>query len=75
MRKADVIAQCLLQSSMVTDLAAGRLVVKNVFESSYPDKSYSSWNKSVEENVSASIIRSIGRAKTINVEKFIADLS
>ena len=75
MRKADVIAQCLLQSSMASNLKSGRESVRKVFENSFPDKSFSKWNGVLEINVANSIIRSVGKAKSINVEKFIADLS
>lgn len=75
MQKADVIAKCLLQSAMVSDLEAGRLAVQNVFENSYPTKSYVSWNTRIDQKAADSILKAVGRAKTINVEKFIADLA
>ena len=40
MRKADVIAKCLVQSSFATDLKAGREVVRAVFDKSFADTSY-----------------------------------
>lgn len=70
-----MIAKCLVQSSLATDLKAGRQVVRAVFDKSFPDKSYAKWNIVVDENVAASIIRSVGKAKAINVEKFIADFN
>ena len=75
MRKADVIAQCLFQSALASDIKAGRERVRSVFETSFPEKSFSKWNGAVEVNVANSIIRSVGKAQAINVEKFIADLS
>ena len=75
MRKADVIAKCLVQSTLAPDLKAGREIVRGVFDASFSDKSFSKWNSVVEENVARDIIRSVGKDKTISVQKFIADLS
>jgi hypothetical protein len=74
-RKADVIARCLVQSSLATDMKAGRGVVRAVFDKSFADKSYAKWNIVVDENVAASILRSVGKAKAINIEKFITDFN
>jgi hypothetical protein len=75
MRKADVIAKCLVQSSLATDLKAGREAVRAVFEKSFEDKVYSKWNSVVEDNVANSVIRSVGKSKAIDIEKFITDLN
>ena len=75
MRKADVIAKCLVQSALAADLKAGREAVRSAFDNSVTDKSFSKWNSVVEENVANSIIRSVGKSKAINIEKFIADLN
>jgi hypothetical protein len=74
-RKADVIAKCLVQSSLAADLKAGRDAVRNAFDKNVTDKSFSKWNSVVEDNVANSIIRSVGKAKAINIEKFITDLN
>jgi hypothetical protein len=74
-RKADVIAKCLIQSALAADLKAGREAVRSAFDKSVTDKSFSKWNSVVEENVANSIIRSVGKSKAINIEKFIADLN
>jgi hypothetical protein len=73
--KADVIAKCLVHSSLTTDLKAGREVVRAVFDKRFADKRYGRWNTVVDENVAASIIRSLGEARVVNIEKFISDLS
>ena len=75
MRKADVIAKCLVQSALAADLKAGRETVRSAFDKSVMDKSFSKWNSVVEENVANSIIRSVGKSNAINIEKFIADLN
>ena len=74
MRKADVIAKCLVQSSLASDLKEGREAVRAAFEKSVTDKSFSKWNNVVEANIANSIIRAVGKSKAINIEKFIADL-
>ena len=75
MRKADVIAKCLVMSSLSADLKAGREAVRVVFEKSFEGKIYSKWNTVLEENVANSIIRSVGKSKSIDIEKFIVDLN
>ena len=75
MRKSDVIAKCLVQSSLAADLKAGRDAVRNAFDKNVTDKSFSKWNSVVEENIANSIIRSVGKSKAINIEKFISDLN
>ncbi len=75
MRKADVIAKCLVQSSLAVDLKAGREAVRAAFEHAVTDKSFSKWNTVIDDNVANSIIRSVGKSKAISIEKFIADLS
>jgi hypothetical protein len=74
-RKADVIAKCLVQSSLAADLKAGREVVRAVFEQSFEDKSFTKWNSVVEDNVANAVIRSVGKSKAIDIEKFITDLN
>ena len=74
MRKADIIAKCLVQSALAADLKAVREAVRSGFDKSVTDKSFSKWNSVVEENVANSIIRSMGKSKAVNIEKFIADL-
>ena len=56
-------------------MKAGREAVRAAFDKSVTDKSFSKWNSVVEENVANSIIRSVGKSKAINIEKFIADLN
>jgi len=74
-RKADVIAKCLVQSSIAADLKAGREAVRAVFEKSFEDKSFTKWNSVVEDNVANSVIRSVGKSKAIDIAKFITDLN
>jgi hypothetical protein len=74
-RKADVIAKCLVQSALASDMKAALEAVRSAYEKTRKDKSFSKWNTVVEQNVANSIIRSVGNSKAISIEKFITDLS
>ena len=64
MRKADVIAKCLVQSFLAADLKAGREAVRSAFDKSVKDKSFSKWNSVVEENVANSIMSDVSMCET-----------
>ena len=74
MRKADVIAKCLVQSGLASDMKAGREAVRSAYENTADAKSFSKWNTVIDDNVANSIIRSVGKSKAISIEKFITDL-
>ena len=74
MQKSTLIANCLLNSSMVTSLAAGEKIVQSVFDEYFEGQDFAKWNTSIADGIARSIIDGVGRAKQINVRQFIADL-
>lgn len=74
MYRSTLIAKCLLNSSIVTSLAAGEKIVQSVFEEDFEGQDFSKWNTPVDARLGQSIVEGVGRAKQINVRQFIADL-
>jgi len=74
MRKSTLIATCLLNSSMASDLATAAHQVQQIFAACYPSDSFAAWNTDIPDETAQRMIASVGRAQRINVEKAIADL-
>lgn len=74
MRKSTIIATCLINSGMLDELVAAETSVANIFAEQFPSENLSQWNTEIPDNVAQHIISSVGRAKRINVGKFISDL-
>ena len=68
-----LIAKCLLNSSMVTSLAAGEQIVQAVFDEYFEGQDFTKWNTQVVDGIAQSIIAGVGRAKCLDVRQFIAD--
>lgn len=74
MTRAQVIASCLLNSSMYADLQHGERIVASVFASTFLKESFAAWNRDVADSTADHIIKSVGRAMRIKVDRFIDDL-
>ena len=74
MRKARIIATCLLNSNMVPNLGEAERAVRNIFTAHHPNSRYSDWNTELEDNIAFDIVRTVGQASPINVATFIEQL-
>lgn len=74
MRKGTIIATCLKNSGMDRDIKRCENAVQNVFISEFPNADYMKWNTDVDDKFAAHIIKTVGRASTIRIDKFIQDL-
>ncbi len=75
MRKATVIATCLVNMRVAfRELAPAELAVRNIFLECFPKADFDDWNRDIDDDVAANIIRNVGRASRIDVELFIRDL-
>lgn len=74
MLKSTVIAQCLVNSRMITRMEDAEARVRGVFEDEFPEADYADWNRDINDKTAQHIIQSVGRASMINVKKFIEDL-
>ncbi len=74
MRKSVVIAQCLVNSNMVTSLEQADHYVRTIFEDEFPQQDFARWNADIDNASAERIIQNVGRASRINVKLFIEDL-
>lgn len=56
MKKSTVIATCLLNTRMITQLADAEAAVERVFGDEFPDEDFAHWNQQVSSQVSENII-------------------
>jgi hypothetical protein len=75
MRKSTVIAQCLINSDMIRSLEQAELSVRRVFDDEFADRDFDQWNTNVNDDYGSQVISDVGKAMTINVKRFIEDLS
>lgn len=74
MKKSTIIAQCLVNSNMITRIEDAENRVFQVFVDEFPNENYNRWNQEVDNNYGEQIIKNVGRASRINVRRFIEDL-
>lgn len=60
---------------MVKRLEDGEAAVGYTFAEHFPGQSFDRWNIEVSERNAENIIRTVGRASSIRVDKFIKDLA
>jgi hypothetical protein len=75
MRRATVIATCLLNSSMVPRLEDGEARVRKVFEDDFPGADFQLWNVEIGARAAGVFISNVGRAMTIRVDRMILQLA
>ena len=59
---------------MVNCIEDGEEAVRKVLDAEFPDEGFKNWNCFVDDAVANQIIRTVDRASSINVAKFIDDL-
>ncbi len=74
MRKCAVIATCLVNSGFMKKIEDAEIAVEKIFRNEFPDSSFVDWNDEMNDRAAQSVIRSVSRASSINVRKFIQDL-
>ena len=75
MKKATVIATCLVTSDIVRRIEDAEHLVRCQFEELRPKSDFAAWNVNVDDSVAKNIIETVGRASRINIERFIEDLN
>jgi hypothetical protein len=75
MKKSTVIATCLANSNIVSDLEEGEMLVCRTFGDERPGDNFHSWNSEIDGTIAKHIISSVGNAEWINVANFINDFS
>ncbi|MEY8213043.1 MAG: hypothetical protein RPR97_01030 [Colwellia sp.] len=74
MKKSKVIATCLINSGFISSIDEAEAAVYKIFKDSYSDHDFNSWNKFIDPDMGQNIIKTVGQASHINVERFIKDL-
>ncbi len=74
MRKAEVIATCLVNSNIFREIRDAESAVQHTFSNEFPAQDYWKWNADIDDKAAEHIIVTVGRASRINVKSFIEDL-
>ena len=74
MNKSEIIANCLVNSGFFQSIEDAKLAIYKIFQDSYPDQSFNSWNAYIDESIAHHIIDTVGEASHINVARLIKDL-
>lgn len=74
MRKATLIATCLLNSKLIDNLDFGENAVRIIFDEMRPGLDFDKWNTQLSDSDAQSFIARGRGAKRINIKSFIRDL-
>lgn len=74
MLKSTLIAKCLHQCRLISDVPTGEAAVKSIFEEYFPGYSFTKWNTKLPEHTSDHFLKISAGAGTIRVDSFIKDL-
>ncbi|EPL7197433.1 hypothetical protein QCW82_003815 [Klebsiella michiganensis] len=74
MLKSTLIAKCLHQNNMISDVQAGEAAVESIFGEYFPGHSYKKWNTPISNEVVNHFLKTARGAGTIHVDSFIKDL-
>ncbi|EGT3611551.1 hypothetical protein FAP59_18375 [Morganella morganii] len=74
MLKSTLIAKCLYQCNMISDISTGELAVADIFAEYFPGHSYEKWNTRLNDNVVNHFLSASKGSTTIHVDSFIKDL-
>ncbi len=74
MLKSTLIAKCLYQCNMISDIKGGEYSVQSIFNEYFPKYSYDKWNTNLPDNVVEYFLKASKGSTTIRVDSFIKDL-
>ncbi|WP_150143413.1 hypothetical protein [Enterobacter bugandensis] len=74
MLKATLIAKCLYQNSMISDISTGETAVESIFTEYFPGHNFKKWNTTIPNEAASHFLRASMGAGTIRVDSFIKDL-
>ncbi|HAV2256359.1 TPA: hypothetical protein MC467_004964 [Klebsiella pneumoniae] len=74
MLKSTLIAKCLHQNNMISDVPTGESAVESIFGEYFPGHSYKKWNTHVPDETVNHLLSAARGAGTIRVDSFIKDL-
>lgn len=74
MLKSTLIAKCLHQNSMISDVQTGEAAVKSIFTEYFPGHNFTKWNTHLPDSIVEHFLQASRNAGTIHVDSFIKDL-
>ncbi|SUP77348.1 Uncharacterised protein [Yersinia frederiksenii] len=74
MLKSTLIAKCLHQCSMISDIPTGEAAVESIFGEYFPGYSYKKWNTQISEDTVNHFLKASRNSDQIRVNLFIKDL-
>ncbi|CDG13198.1 hypothetical protein ACR0WR_005536 [Serratia marcescens] len=74
MLKSTLIAKCLHQCDLISDVPTGEAAVESIFDEYFPGHSYKKWNTELSDETVSYFLRASRNADTIHVDSFIKDL-
>lgn len=74
MLKSTLIAKCLHQNSLISDMQTGEAAVQRIFIEYFHGHSFDKWNTQLPEAVIQHFLKASLNADTIRVDSFIKDL-
>lgn len=74
MLKSTLIAKCLHQCSMISDIPTGEAAVESIFSEYFPEHSYKKWNIQISEETVNHFLKASRNSDQIRVNLFIKDL-
>ncbi|UWS30800.1 hypothetical protein [Erwinia pyrifoliae] len=74
MLKSTLIAQCLYQCKLISNIKHGEFRVEEIFTEYFPGYRFEKWNTHIPENVITYYLKESKAADTIRVDSFIKEL-
>lgn len=74
MLKSTLIAQCLHQCGMISDVPTGEAAVESIFGEYFPGHGYKKWNTQLTDEAANHFLNISRGSSTIRVDSFIKDL-
>lgn len=74
MLKSTLIAKCLHQCGLISDVPTGEAAVESIFGAYFPGYSYKKWNTSLSDQAVEQFLKASKNSTRIRVDSFIKDL-
>ncbi len=73
-KKVSIIAKCLVNTKIFTEMSTAESSIKKVFNDSYSEHSFDEWNTEVSELSANRIIARVATASKVRVRSLIQEL-
>jgi len=73
-KKVSIIAKCLVNTKIFTEMAMAESSIKKIFNDSYSEHSFDEWNSEVSELSANRVIARVASASKVRVRSLIQEL-